>query len=320
MAYSDNNKLDKMFDIQRQQDKKWIDFGRFKSDNNYKNEIVKERIMDIQDQVMKLANEYKWKRHLFDRTDVNYNNVLEQIIDILKYLIGFAILNGYNVLDVYDKFLKKSSILDIKWNNDNNRINRENFVFVSDLDGCIIDYDIGYKKFMKSKGFEVDNTERKTYSYHTLFGIDKPTEEKYYDEFIKKGMLQKLTVYPGVIETLNKLKNMNIKIVFITARPYWIYKNIAEDTYLNLYYNRVPYDFLLFDKDKSDAIVSKIMPANILAMVEDRDKHAMEIAGLDLDVLVLKKTYNQNLNETNRIRFVDNWRDIENIIINKILK
>ena len=53
----------------------------------------------------------------------------------------------------------------------------------------------------------------------------------------------------------------------------------------------MPFDLLFFDKDKADVILNKIFPANVMCMIEDRDKYAMEVSNLGVPVYLVDKEY-----------------------------
>ena len=86
------------------------------------------------------------------------------------------------------------------------------------------------------------------------------------------------------------------------------------DTVKWLEQNGVPHDILLFDKDKYDALVKHVFPAKVATFIEDRDKHAIELAAHGVPVTLINKSYNQTLSDHECITRVDDWVDITNNI------
>ena len=64
-------------------------------------------------------------------------------------------------------------------------------------------------------------------------------------------------------------------------------------------------------------IINNIFPAKIKCMVEDRDKHAIEVSHIGVDVLMLDKSYNKSLKDTDRIKRIYKYEEILEFVKNK---
>ena len=69
---------------------------------------------------------------------------------------------------------------------------------------------------------------------------------------------------------------------------------------------------ILWNRDKADALRS-LLPAKPLCHIEDRDKHAIEIANIGIDVILLNKPYNVKLNHS-KIHIANDWDKVKAII------
>lgn len=58
-----------------------------------------------------LKNFKNWKLHRPGDTDVSMDDVLEESIDVMKYLFEYLILVGFSADDVYKMFVKKDEII-----------------------------------------------------------------------------------------------------------------------------------------------------------------------------------------------------------------
>ena len=97
---------------------------------------------------------------------------------------------------------------------------------------------------------------------------DLPKElEDVYKRFEKCGLYAVLPMSPFAIETLTFLRTVKShKIVLLTARP----ENYGEATYLNLLLNKVPFDELIFNKNKVEAIKKLSKKYHISLFADDK--------------------------------------------------
>jgi uncharacterized HAD superfamily protein len=290
-----------LFDIQRKHNKIWQDSDLFESNKEYRIKVKKDMILGIFDQTSDLLNTFSWGKHILESTEDVYNGKIE-LIDIAKFIIGLFILEGGTAEEFYQLFSKKSEELDKKWEAAKNKLTHDNDVVVFDIDGVLANYEKTYMNFLiKEKHLPVVESDRSDYSFYKTFGIKRQDEEKYHSEFIQEGKFLEIEPYRHAVSVVNELHDMGLKIILLTARPNWIFKRLTSDTRQWLDVNNFQYDLLLWNKDKSDAIINNVFPANVLYMIEDRDKHAIEVTHAGIDVLLIDKTYNRQVSDTERI-------------------
>ena len=79
---------------------------------NDKEELVKwnkEYILALIAEATEVLNEVDWKMHKkMDLPTDARDRLLEESIDVMKFLLGLMIVNGFTVDDVYDMFKAKS--------------------------------------------------------------------------------------------------------------------------------------------------------------------------------------------------------------------
>jgi len=147
-----NDFLLNMWAIQSKQDKNWIDVDKFNNDYGYRMKVVKQRILDISDQLHKLLNLFPWKDKVKNSGVKEIKqNILEQIIDIQKYLLGFADLLGFTPEKYFDEFVNKSEMIDMRLEQINNKIKYDDLILVLDMDGVICNYSKTYSKYLSEK-------------------------------------------------------------------------------------------------------------------------------------------------------------------------
>lgn len=304
-----------MFNKQKQHDDIWIDRERFLTDKEYQHSIIKERILIMIDQLIKLLNNFSWKSHR-NKKESNIENSIEQLIDVFKFDIGLFSLLGYDENDFSKMFIEKSEVLEIRWEQEKNSFTEKDKVVVFDIDGVIADYDKGFIDFIKKKGHEFVQLKRTSYNYSDLFGLQKIVLENYSNEFINNDGFRNLPIFEDAIRLMLELKDQGYMIALITARPAWIHSKIILDTIYWLKTMSVPFDKIFFDKDKSDVIINKIYPGNVQFIVEDRDKHAVEMSHLGHKIFLKDYDYNSQFNESNykNIIRVNNCLKIKEVI------
>ncbi len=312
--------LEKLFEIQKKHNDKWQDSERFLTDKNYRLTVVKDIVLGIHQQTTYLLETFNWAKHTLERSEDSHNSKI-QTIDIIKYAMALFILMGGTKDEFEQLFISKSDELDKRWNQNEIKFSKYNKVVIFDLDGVIADYSKQYTEFLELViGLKPNKDDRKSYSFFERYGITRQQEEQFNLEFIKSGGFLSIPVFDGVLSVMNKIRKEGIKIVLLTARPSWIFKRLITDTYSWLHENKIPYDLLIWDKDKGDAIINNVMPANILCMIDDRDKHCIEVSHIGVDVLLLNKTYNKTLVENERIKRIYEYSEIWDFVKNKILK
>lgn len=293
-----NNMLKKMWKRQQRQQ---VELGL---DPNTLSEIDKRRV--AKDMALGLYEEVKelidstvhYKAHILKNTPTEKTNIIEDTADVLKYLFAMAQLYDVTAEELFQGFVEKTRVVDDIAHGQKLELERNTKLIISDLDGCIADISELTNELSNAQGNKsmddkmVDSLER----MKTHFYIG--------------GGFKKVPAIHGAMTAMHWMKEMGYKIVIITARPYWQYKRIYSDTLEWCRNNGIVYDSILFNKDKAEAIYEHIFPARPMAFIEDRDKHALELAGIGVRVLLLDRPYNQSLPEHPLIKRVRDWREI----------
>lgn len=310
------DKFIELFFVQSESDDGWIDKARFKADPEYRKIVTTTRLLDIHEEVTEMKNSLGVSQHKLKQHIDSYN-VKMQIVDVLKYTIGLAGLLDYTATDIHEAFLEKSSRLKSDWAAQRLEMTEKLKVVCIDIDGVVANYEKEYLSFCEGQGYSKKSVKgRSVYSFRELFNISRQLEEKLYAEFVSGGGFRYLEVYEGALEIINWIKEVGMIPVFITARPNWKYQCISQDTQFWKDENGFGDILTLFDKDKADAIINHIHPAHVIAFIEDRDKHAIEIAHMGVKVFLINRSYNLNFSTSdfNTIQRVGDWEQIKKFL------
>jgi len=270
------------------------DMGRLERDKN-----AKEFALGLYEEVGELIRTVThFKAHILKTQSAPRNHIIEEVVDVMKMLISLAQLFNVTPEELYEGFLSKTEVVKNRAEGQKLELEKDTKLIISDLDGCIADISGFTDELSAMKGNEPINDQ--------LVGKLEGLKEKFY----RQGGFRDVALIPGSKEALDAMRKAGYKIVIITARPYWQYKRIYADTLHWLQKHDIPFDLILYNKDKAEATYEHIFPAKPEFFIEDRDKHALEMANIGVKVLLLDTPINRNLPEHPLIRRVKDWSEI----------
>lgn len=180
-----------------------------------------------------------------------------------------------------------------------------------DIDDVIFDT----FKNLKIKIFELYNIDIRDPRSFTLinnYGLTKDMIEVAVNETLTEW--EKLLPIDGSIEYIKKYHDHNTPNLFITSRSI----NLKSETETLLDYwlsqHSIKYKVLYTEgsrNNKSDFAVEE----NVTIFIEDRIKHAFDLAGCGIHVILMDKSWNRrDITEFNNIKRVNNWIEVEDEI------
>jgi len=280
--------------------------------NEEQERMVKEYVLMTIDEMFELLREINYKQHILKKKPLVRSNILEELIDSFKYLISIALVYGFTPKEFVQAFYDKSDIVDRKWEEE--RVEWGDKILAVDIDGVIADYVDGYERFLIEDNWPLSNIpDHSSYNLAEVYGIPKDIEEEAKRKFQEFGGFKWLSVFDDSRECLEWARELGYKIVLVSARPYLEIRRIYSDTLFWLENNGIPYDAIFWGKDKADIIFSNLYPVMPTWFIEDRDKHAIELANEGILVLLIDRPYNQGVKHKNIIR-VEGWGGIARII------
>ena len=305
--------IEKILTIQDRQNKFWYDKENLTPEQ--KVHILYEHLLGINLNTTKILGTVDWQKSSLTRKIIDKNDLMDNLTDVVKHFLSIMLLYDLNLDDLYNRFIDKTEIVNIKIKNIMKDVEKHKFISI-DIDGIVADFYNGFTDFLSGKGYQIRNKYHDTYDMATLFG-GAITFEKTMNELMKEFMYENngflnLDVINGSVENINKLIDDGYKIIFVTGRDNKT--RIVIDTIRWL--NKIgikDYKHITFNKDKVEAITA-LKPINIICHIEDRDKHAVEVASLKIKVFLLRKQYNKTLNDSDYITVVNNWNQIYEFI------
>jgi len=236
----------------------------------------KDYILMLIKEATEMLDEIDFKNHVSKDTDDIEDNFLEEGIDVLKYLLGIFVINGFTADDIISKFQDKSKVVEAKFRQEKSineiKAKKDPIAFI-DIDGILATWPNNYIDFVNAKL----NRHYKTLP-ELKAGVDKKLQYELKNEYRLNGSKKDLGVIEGAKGFLDRLKKDNFNIVLLTARPYKKYFRIYSDTLEWLNKHGLKYDCIIFDEEKEKYIINKFYKKNVKFIVEDQIDNAKKLS------------------------------------------
>lgn len=237
-----------------------------------------------------------YKRHLLRSASVSAVAVAEECVDVLKTVLSIAQLQGVTLEQLCDAFHTKTHVVSERAAAERLAIAHDAKLLCVDLDDVI--FDLG--PFRELWGVHDD-----------LHAPDRlVASERMKAEFYEGGRFRELEPIPGAPEALRRISAAGYTIVAITARPQWQYKRLYGDTVYSLRKHNIPFDVVLFNKDKVEALYEHVCPAWPVAFVEDMERNAKALAAAGIRVFLYDQPHNQGVSSSASVLRVKDWQQV----------
>lgn len=294
------DRLKEVFKIQKEFtnkffEKQGLSLNEVMKDKELKIKWNKEYVLALSKEVYEVLDEIDWKMHTSKNTEDINDNVLEECVDVLKYLFGIIQLNGFDVDDLYEKFIDKSKVVEAKFNQeevmDRIKASDKQIAFI-DIDGVLADWPGGFLEWAGYKSLAEFKSQ-----------VDKKEQYKIKSEYRTCGIKSKLQVLSGV-ESFMKKTCEEYNVVLLTARPYKKYFRIYSDTIKWLADNNICYDAIVFDEEKEKYIINNFDTDKVAFCIDDDIQNANKLHDSGFKVFLRKnlgiyteETLNRKLND-----------------------
>lgn len=266
-------------------------------------------LLHIVKEITEVLDEINFKMHRKEEKPVILSNILEELIDNLKFILGLFQLWGFTYEEVMQGFDDKSTVVEQRYQQEHelNLIDSAKPIACIDLDGIIFDYPKCFIDWAYNAGY-IDMRYNSTHEMKHAIGLIKWEEIK--DSYRQSGIKSKLPVKHGVINFLEKLRKNGYQIIGLTARPYKQYSRIYHDTLKNLKLFNIKLDAIFWDDNKCLKIL-KSFP-NISFFLDDDLKQVNSVAELGYKVFWFpdKNEYNKEVVTHNNVIRIDDFNSI----------
>lgn len=242
---------------------------------------LKDYAFHLEGEVHEFIGEFSWKMHVppAAANALVRSNAREEWVDMLKYLLGMAVLMGYDAPEIWREFDRKSAVVELKYEQERalNAIPEDARVVAVDLDGVLAEYPRGWLQWLRTSDATLSSVlsdARTSADARRLLGARRYEECKHV--YRDSGGKARLPLRPGARQLLAALRGAGCKVVILSARPYKRYSRIFADTMTWLESFGLHYDGIFFDERKHLKILERF--PRLTAMVEDTPEQAVAVA------------------------------------------
>lgn len=289
-----NDRLSELWGIQSDQQKRLgLDPGEM--DVTARRTLTTELVALLHEEVTDLGRiAPTYKRHVLRTPSANPMDAAEAAADVLKLLVAWSQLQGLDPEQIMAAFRRKTDVVQARFDSEQVTLAENTRLLAVDVDDVIVDISEFRRQLAKAKA-----TIGSTAEVHTA-------EETFKDAWYRSGAFYDCPPIEGGPEALRAARHAGFTIAAITARPQWQYKRIQGDTMSWFARWGVPYDVLLFNRNKAEALFD-LRPAWPVAFVEDHLRNATELAAIGVPVLLFDAPHNQQVEEQPNITRVKGW-------------
>lgn len=229
--------------------------------------ITKDYALHIIAEVTEVVQELSWRMHRAVKGEVDRDNVLEELIDVNKFLLGLIQVWGYSFEQYENEFKRKSMVVEQRFAQEQTFPSLMNHpMALIDIDGVLADYPRGFYHWVY-----LNCPEAGMFSVHSAEkwyrGLPLKDREQIKKKYRQSGAKATLPVLPGAAKFVHLVRERGLKAVLITNRPYADYYRIYPDTLEWLVKNEIPYDGIVWARDKGLEAVKQFK--NVCWAVDD---------------------------------------------------
>ena len=209
--------------------------------------VTKDYLLHLMKEVTEVLDQISFKMHRLPKDFVDRANVLEEMIDCQKFLWGLMQIWGFSYEDFMEEFQRKSAVVEQRYAQESAmKILRNELCALIDIDGVLADYPGGFYAWLAKRKPTCSLYQAKI-GYAALSIEEKEVVKR---EYRQSGAKAKLKVLPGAKLLLNYIRDKGMKIILLTNRPYSEHFRIYGDTLTWLKNNELPYDAIIWARDK----------------------------------------------------------------------
>lgn len=241
--------------------------------------VSKDFAIHLIKEATEVLDELSFKMHRKKRDEADRMNVLEEMVDIQKFLWGWAQVWGFTWDDFAEEFRRKSAVVEQRFAQERSLPELESHPCVLvDIDGVLADWQEGFINWLGcSEDLDVPYFETRhalRLWYENEAGVKRQEEIKRL--FRQSGAKRNLAVLPGARELLNLIRHESLlKIILLTNRPYDEHFRIYGDTLEWIEKNSLPYDAIIWAKDKGFEAVKTFK--NVAWAIDDKAKNVTRL-------------------------------------------
>ena len=197
--------------------------------------ITEKYILSMHKELSEVLDGLDWKEHRKDNQPQVRSNIIEELIDVQKYVWGLMQIWNVDVEEFISEFEKKTFVVNERWRMEKYILGDK--IIVCDIDGVLYQHDKNFREWIEQAKPHMKDSSKKdnALAWEESKWEFRDSEQHRYGDAYKEN-----------IQALNELKNKGWDIVLMTYRPKKVFTSLEYDTLYWLKANGVPYDKLIW--------------------------------------------------------------------------
>lgn len=259
--------------------------------------FTKEHVLYAIGELTELIDQIHWKIHRRQEwRQPSRSNIAIDIVDCFKYMLNVCLAWDIDAEEFLRTYAEKSRVVEERWNQEFNKPydqTKYRGIVAVDIDGVLADYAGGYMAWVEAQtGQTLPRPYPPGWDFYAWIAkhVGSVRSEELKHRYRETGGKLSLPVLPGACSMLQWLRDADLYIAIVSARPYREYRRIMADTLSWLDLNGLHYDRMVWEPMKA-ARIEKEWP-EILCVFEDDLSQAASIAAKGFRVFMPNQTYN----------------------------
>jgi hypothetical protein len=230
-------------------------------------------VLSAYTELSELLETMNWKRHREDNIEFDKRLLLEEAVDVQKYLIGLLQQWGITEEEFQQAFKEKSEVVEFRWRQEKGGgktgLTSAKKIALVDIDGVLNTYPQCFYDWV-----EQQLTGRYKFFGSSLDGwcTDPIKRARLKHEYRQARYKQTLPIRKGAQILLSTLMALGYYVVIVTNWPVKKYPYIVYDTLYWLEMSQLMYDYLYFaDREDKMVFVKDILP-KVSLVIDDKPK------------------------------------------------
>ena len=210
-----------------------LDLGNLSEDDRKR--LTEKYLLSIHTELSEVLGNLDWKDHRKRYGPLVQSNILEELIDVQKYLWGLMQIHGVSVEDFTQAYEQKSLVIWDRLRSEKVLLTKP--IIVVDIDEVLYRYDESFREWLKDTHPHMEGMTRRK---------NATAWEEVKSEYRQSHAKQDGKAYKDNVDALQKFKTAGWTIVLMTYRPAKIYGGLEYDTLVWLRQHKVPYDKIIW--------------------------------------------------------------------------
>ena len=280
-----------LWDIQKEfNDKFFATKGGWPKENDL-SAVSKDFAIHLIKETTEVLDELSFKMHRAGKDSIDRANVIEEMIDVQKFLWGWMQVWGVSWGEFCEEFKRKSTVVSQRFEQEQTFPNLANHpCCIVDIDGVLADYPRFFYEWCIANFYAEHSLQAFVKLYKSMSLLVREDLKKKYRQ---SGVKATMPVVTGAVALLDCVRRRsNLKIILMTNRPYAEYYRLYPDTLSWLAKNKIQYDGIIWSRDKGVDALKNFK--NICWAVDDNPANVARLREAGITTIMIRNEFEES--------------------------